>query len=446
MLMSAASELKFHYWPKIHEDISYKPSVVSRITCASWAKDNSYLTYLSDKARPEIISLKDTANIKLVHTVASINDVSAVIFQRTTKKCIAIGTQNGQVALYDTKSKTINKLFENVPSSVRYMDFNLGDEHLAVACISGNAVLYDVANGHVCGNYVLSELVEPTALRFHPDIPNVLAAASEAGSIMLWDTTTANKTFFAQTHTSPISGIAFGKHGNDILVSVGEDNKFCLHDLSVRDCVFRSSTQHPLSSVDVSLDGSTLAIGSQEGIVYIYDMRNFLQPVATWKAHTSKVNKVLFQYPVRDINGQFIANSVSDMNMKPTSGTEDIKDKLTELDDKATVSEASSKLSLSSKKSFQKRTESPDNEFLKKLKSDVLTSIKKDAHRLNSHLKLHMHNLEAFIGNEFHKMDMQMDEKWELLNLASMNLAKDNDEGSLSHSFGRSSNDPLILE
>ncbi|KAK9712894.1 WD domain, G-beta repeat [Popillia japonica] len=330
--------------------------------------------------------------------------------------------------MYDTKSKTINKLFENVPSAVRYMDFNLGDELLAVACASGNAVLYDVINGHFCGNFVISETVEPTALRFHPNLRNILAAASEEGSVMLWDTTTANKTFFAQTHTSPISGIAFGKQDNDVLVSVGEDNKFCVHDLNARECVFRSSTQHPLSAVDVSLDGTTVAIGSQEGIIYLYDMRNFLQPIMVWKAHNSKINKLLFQYPVKEITGHTLDISASDMATKSLSDAQQIKLKLTDHDDKSTATDSSSKISISTKKSIDKGTESTENEFLKKLKLEIITNIRRDALHMNSHLKMHMHNLEGFIQTEFHKMDTQMDEKWELLNLASMNLAKDNDD------------------
>ncbi|GJQ80179.1 hypothetical protein Trydic_g23756 [Trypoxylus dichotomus] len=400
----------------------------------------------AEKAKPEIISLKDINNIKLVHIVAAVNDASAVIFQRTTKRCIAVGTQNGQVAMYDTKSKTINKLFENVPSAVRYMDFNVGDEHLAVACISGNAILYDVINAHVCGSYVISETVEPTALRFHPTMQNILAAASEEGTVMLWDTNTANKTFFAQTHTSPISGIAFGKQDNDMLVSVGEDNKFCVHDLNMRECIFRSSTQHPLSAVDVSLDGITVAIGSQEGIIYLYDTRNFLQPIVTWKAHNSKIHKVLFQYPNKEVNSYELQNSISDLTPKSVSEAHQLRMKSPEFAEKGTATDTSSKLTISSKKSFQKESESPENEFVKKLKMDIIANVKKDAQHLNSHLNMHMQNLETFIQNEFHKMDSQMDEKWELLNLASVNLAKENDAVSYSQSYGRSNNEPLVLE
>lgn len=444
--MSAAAELKFHFWPKVEEDIVYKPPVLSRVTSASWSKDNSYLTYLSEKAKPEIISLKDPNNIKLVHTVAAINDVSSVIFQRTTKKCIALGTQSGQVAMYDTKSKTINKLFGNVPSSVRHMDFNLGDEHLAVACVTGNAVLYDVANGHVCGNYVISETVEPTALRFHPNSANILAAASEEGTIMIWDTATANKTYFSQTHTSPISGIAFGKHDNDVLVSVGEDNKFCIHDLNTRECIFRSSTQHPLSAVDVSSDGTTLAIGSQEGIIYIYDMRNFLQPIIQWKGHNSKISKLVFQHSTRDINNHsFDTTSVSDLITRSLCEGQHLRGKSMDHDDKGTATDTSSKLSITSNKSSEKGGEDAENEFLKKLKGEIISNIRKNAQQLNGQLKMQMRNLEGFIHNEFHKMDLQMDEKWELLNLASVNLARD-DEVSVAQSYGRSSNEPLILE
>lgn len=51
----------------------------------------------------------------------------------------------------------------------------------------------------------------------------------------------------------------------------------------------------PLTSVDLLDDGSTLAVGSSRGRVYIFDIRLATVPLQTFVAHQSSVNKVCFQ-------------------------------------------------------------------------------------------------------------------------------------------------------
>lgn len=89
--------------------------------------------------------------------------------QRTTKKNLAIGTNSAQVALYDTRSKAITKLFRGVPSAVNRVAFNCKDQLLGVACNNGTVVVYDSmvgsGNGRICGNYTISYTCSPTALK-----------------------------------------------------------------------------------------------------------------------------------------------------------------------------------------------------------------------------------------------------------------------------------------
>ncbi|XP_022913868.2 protein NEDD1-like [Onthophagus taurus] len=416
MLMSSSVEIKLHSWPHVYEDIVYTPAVLSKVISASFSNDNCYMVFVSEKAKPEIIFLKDAYDVKKIHTLAALDDVTSVCFQLKTKRIIGCGTCLGQVALYDTQRKTISKLFGNVPSSVKHVDFNVSDQHLAVSCSSGSVVLYDVIDGHCCGNYIISDIVEPTSLKFHPREENILAAASEEGVIMLWDTNTANKTFSAQTHTAAIAGIAYGKIDHDVVVTVGEDNKFCVHDVGIKECVFRSSTQHGLSAVDVSPDGNTIAIGSNEGFIYMYDVRNLLHPITCWKAHSTKVTKLMFTR--KTTKKKVLKKAFSEQTKKVVSSQLEISKSNQKIPEPA-IRKNSTGVQPEPENMMMSpriRTDYIDkNNFLKNIKIELMDSLKKDAEELNNHLKEHIVNLESYIENEFIKMDVQMTQKFENL-------------------------------
>lgn len=98
MLVSAGSDLKFHSWPEDSTaPVIYRPCSPTRIVSLSFSKDYSFLTLLSENARPEIVSVRDLGVIKNVHTIAAFDDVTSVAFGRTTKRIIGVVTRSGQV-------------------------------------------------------------------------------------------------------------------------------------------------------------------------------------------------------------------------------------------------------------------------------------------------------------------------------------------------------------
>lgn len=180
----------------------------------------------------------------------SINDATSVSFQRTTKKCLGLGTACGQVALYDTKHRAITKLYTALSSVVKYIDFNCVDSCMGVACENGILTAYCMLEDEVGETFKLPNSAEPTVMRFHPENCSCLAAATANGDVVLYDVAATRKTFFAQSHTSAVTGLAMALSGG-ALVSVGEDHKMCIYDLNINECLFRNNLQQPLSSVDM---------------------------------------------------------------------------------------------------------------------------------------------------------------------------------------------------
>ena len=55
------------------------------------------------------------------------------------------------------------------------------------------------------------------------------------------------------------------------------------------------NAESPLTSVDLQQDGSTVAVGSTRGKVYIYDLRQGANPLCVTVAHSSSVHCLRFQ-------------------------------------------------------------------------------------------------------------------------------------------------------
>lgn len=94
-----------------------------------------------------------------------------------------------QVALYDTKSKSIGKVLPEVAScATTLVGFNVSDKILAVACTNGKILAYSMTDENVC--YPLSSghgSVQPTSMTFHPTEDNTLGVGMEDGTIAFWD-------------------------------------------------------------------------------------------------------------------------------------------------------------------------------------------------------------------------------------------------------------------
>lgn len=297
MFLTAGIIVKFHTWPPEENDTpdsTYTPSIPSTITHASWCNDNNYLALLSENGNPEVVSTRNKDYARLVHTVQAVSDVTSLAFQKTTKKYLALGTANAQIALYDTKHRAITKLHTNLTSAVRDVDFNIEDRCMAAACEDGIIAVYGVSEGNTIETLKMPSLARPTVLRFHPRSANHLAVCSEKGEVILWDIATSKKTFYAQSHTNVVNGLALAS-GDAFLISVGQDHKLCVYDVNVGECLFRSSLQEPLSSVDIMVRGNCMAVGAEDGSVYIYDIRRLVQPLHTFQPHTTRVGKILFE-------------------------------------------------------------------------------------------------------------------------------------------------------
>ncbi|KAI9143038.1 WD40-repeat-containing domain protein [Paraphysoderma sedebokerense] len=128
----------------------------------------------------------------------------------------------------------------------------------------------------------------------------ILSAAAEDGSVHFWDTNrSASPTqSFHNAHLDSATSLAFSPYNKFLMSTCGLDRKIVLYDVERSGIVKTIATESPLSSIAFKSDGVTLAVGTTQGKLYIYDLRHGMKPVESiWAHEPYAIRAVAFQLP-----------------------------------------------------------------------------------------------------------------------------------------------------
>lgn len=225
---------------------------------------------------------------------------------------------------------------------------------------------------------------------------------------------------------------------NNLTITVGTDRKFCIHDINIKECVYRSSLSQSLTAVDMSGNGVEMALGTEDGYMFIFDIRNLLRPIVAWKQHSSAVTNVLF-----DRNSRYGEKHFNDMTKltlhfggSPYEDTplsqferydEEIGSKIREPRNPETSNENNN----SSSPVVHKVLKSEAEEIQKVLhmkKQEIIEQILKDSEAVQKQMDMHMGNFEKFVEKELQKIEEENDNRWDYLVSAANNMQKDETE------------------
>ncbi|KAG0339357.1 hypothetical protein BG004_006845 [Podila humilis] len=150
-------------------------------------------------------------------------------------------------------------------------------------------------------------------LEHSPHKKSILASAGNDGILRLWDSTSTGSTSvlhsYATTHSVPISGMEFSPYNKYLICTTGADRRYALYDSSQKLVVKTTLAQYPLTSVAFKNDGVSMAFGTDQGSILVYDLRSSNQPVSTVDTKTNA--------PVSAIN--FQGKSVSSLAVPKSS-------------------------------------------------------------------------------------------------------------------------------
>ncbi|XP_044048233.1 protein NEDD1 isoform X2 [Siniperca chuatsi] len=261
---------------------------------ACWSSNNHYLVSASSSGDKLVVSSLKATPVPVVELAEG---------KKQTRVCLSSSSQflvsgglDHCVHIWDLKTKRLHRSLKDHKEEVTCVSFNANDSYIASGSTSGDLVLHSLttnlsskAFGHG-SNQPVHDLRLSTLKR------SLLGSVSDSGTVVLWDSNTQKELHvFESAHKAPGSGLAFSPASELLVVSVGLDKKIVCFDTTSKIVLRSIRVDSPLTSVDFTLDGTGLVVGSTQGKIYQYDLRNSSAPTRITVAHKTSVTCLRFQ-------------------------------------------------------------------------------------------------------------------------------------------------------
>ncbi len=198
--------------------------------------------------------------------------------------------RDGKVGLLDVaKRKVLKEFLLRGSERPVCLASNHSDSFVAAGCKSGATHLINMTTNKVCASPLKHSAdqnvaLEVTAVRYSAHRTSSLAVSSMSGSVTFWDVNHGSALRRFCEHAAPCAGIAFSPINGNLALSVGLDKKCVFYDVQTKTAVRELiRADAPLTAVEPFPDGKTLALGTSQGKVLFYDLRNFSRPMFTLK-------------------------------------------------------------------------------------------------------------------------------------------------------------------
>lgn len=220
---------------------------------------------------------------------------------------VATGDTNGKVRLWEVPSgKQIVTLKGHV-SWVRCLAFSPDGKKLA-SCSNDTTVKIWNLSDYQCLHTLEGHDNWVWSIAFSPD-GSKLASASDDATLRLWDLANLQCLHTLREHGIWVRFVAFTS--DETLVSGSVDQTVKLWNVSDGRCLASwRDTIHPVRSIALSPDGTTLATGSDDNKVRLLDVRTG-QHLKTFEGHTRRVWSVAFSP-----DGSLLASGSADRTLR----------------------------------------------------------------------------------------------------------------------------------
>ncbi|KAM4553178.1 protein NEDD1 isoform 2-T2 [Fundulus diaphanus] len=261
---------------------------------ACWSSNNQYLVSASSSGDKLVVSSLKSTPVPVVELADGKNQTRACL--SSSSQFLVSGGLDHCVHIWDLKTKRLHRSLKDHKEEVTCVSFNANDSCVASGSTSGDLVLHSMttnlssrAFGHG-SNQPIHDLRLSTVKR------SLLGSVSDSGTVVLWDSNTQRELhMFNSAHKAPGSGLAFSPTSDLLFVSVGLDKKITCYDTASKIILQAIRVESPLTSVDFTLDGTGLVVGSTQGKLYQYDLRNSSAPTRITVAHKTSVTCLRFQ-------------------------------------------------------------------------------------------------------------------------------------------------------
>nr|XP_046165655.1 protein NEDD1-like isoform X2 [Oncorhynchus gorbuscha] len=276
-----------------------------------WSSNNQYLVSASSIGDKLVVSSLRSTPIPVVE-LAEGKKQTRVSLNSTSQYLVSGGLDNS-VNIWDLKAKRLHRTLQDHKEEVTCVSFNGSDSYIASGSTSGDIILHSITT-NLSSNAFGHGINQPIHdLKYSVVKRSLLGSVSDSGSVVLWDANTQKELHvFNGAHKAPASGLAFSPANDLLFVTVGLDKKIIFYDTSSKIILRSMCVESPLTAIDFTPDGAGLVVGSTQGRLYLYDLRNLSSPTKTAAAHKTSITSLRFQSSQsRHLKSSKIASSKS---------------------------------------------------------------------------------------------------------------------------------------
>ncbi|KAL4612687.1 protein NEDD1 isoform X1 [Arapaima gigas] len=269
------------------------------VSRACWSANNilapRYLVTASTSGDKLVVSSLKSSPVPLIELAEGRKQTRVSL--NSSSQFLASGGLDSTVNIWDLKSKKLHRTLQEHKEEVTCVSFNANDGYIASGSTSGDIVLHSVTTNLSSKPFGFGANQPIHDLRYSYVKKSMLGTVSDSGVVVLWDANTQKEMHvFEGAHKAPASGLAFSPANDLLFVTVGLDKKIICYDTSSKIVLRSMRVDSPLTAIDFTPDGAGLAVGSTQGKVYLYDLRNLSAPVKTATAHKTSVTCLRFQH------------------------------------------------------------------------------------------------------------------------------------------------------
>ncbi|XP_014003765.1 protein NEDD1 isoform X2 [Salmo salar] len=259
-----------------------------------WSSNNQYLVSASSIGDKLVVSSLKSSPIPVVE-LAEGKKQTRVSLNSTSQYLVSGGLDNS-VNIWDLKAKRLHRTLKDHKEEVTCVSFNGSDSYIASGSTSGDIILHSITT-NLSSNAFGHGTNQPIHdLKYSVVKRSLLGSVSDSGSVVLWDANTQKELHvFDGAHKAPASGLAFSPANDLLFVTVGLDKKIICYDTSSKIILRNMCVESPLTAIDFTPDGAGLVVGSTQGRLYLYDLRNLSAPTKTATAHKTSITSLRFQ-------------------------------------------------------------------------------------------------------------------------------------------------------
>uniref|UniRef100_A0A3B4A1X8 Uncharacterized protein n=1 Tax=Periophthalmus magnuspinnatus TaxID=409849 RepID=A0A3B4A1X8_9GOBI len=264
------------------------------IAQACWSSNNQYLVSASSIGDKLVVSSLKLSPVPVVELAEGKKQTRVCL--SSSSQFVVSGGLDHCVHIWDLKTKRLHRSLEDHKEEVTCVSFNANDSHVASGSSSGDLILHSLITNVSSKPFGHGSNQPIHDLRLSMLRRSLLGSVSDSGTVVLWDSNTQKEIHvFESAHKAPGSGLSFSPASELLVVSVGLDKKIVCYDTASKIVVRSIRVDSPLTSVDFTLDGTGLVVGSTQGKIYQYDLRNSSAPTRVTAAHKTSVTSLRFQ-------------------------------------------------------------------------------------------------------------------------------------------------------